>query len=285
VPTNLKSLRSAGCGVSFRRAGQVMVGAVLTCVIAWPAQAGIRPISGNHRLLERFIEDGAIVPRGWIELKAAYADYRHGGRDLIAGPIMAFRFGRDVEAGFIAGALDRCRTPGTPLYGVSLPDGIDGAGLADLVLYGKYRALRGPLDLAIGGTLTVPSGNEQAGRGTGVFQYEVFTGMRKSWPRATLIASAGVAAREDSKAPGEAEGRTSLKLGMGTLIPLSLLWTMIAEVDYESGRFEGEGSDAKALVGFDWRPTKFLAARFGGGAGLTDGAADLNAVLSVVMLF
>jgi len=285
VPTNLKSTRSVGNGVLHRRAGQVAMGAVLIWLSASPVNAAIRPISGNHRLFERFVEDGAIVPRGWIELKAAYADYQHGGRDLIGGPVVAFRFGRDVEAGFIAGVLDRRRSSGTPLYGVSLREGIDGAGLADLALYGKYRALRGPLDLAVGGRVTVPLGDEQAGRGTGVFQYEVFTGMRKSWPRVTLVGSAGVAVRKDSRAPGEAEGRTSLKLGIGTLVPLSLLWTMIAEVDYEGARFEGEGSEAMALVGFDWRPTKFLAARVGGGAGLTDGAADLTAVLSVVMLF
>jgi len=285
VPTNLKSAPGTGRGFLPCRAGWRGAFLLLLCLIAPAVEAGIHPVSGNHRLFERFIEDGAIVPRGWIELKAAYADYRQGGRDLAAGTVVAFRFGHDVEAGLIGGVLDRRRSAGTSLYGVPLPQEIDSAGIADLALYGKYRALNGPFDLAVGGKVTAPLGDEQAGLGPGVFQYEVFTGLRKTWSRATLVGSAGVVGRDDSKAVGAAEGQTSLKLGLGTLVPLSLLWTMMAEVAYESARFEGEGSDANLFVGFDWRPTKFLAARGGAGAGLSDEAADFSAVLSVVVFF
>ncbi|HET6278666.1 MAG TPA: hypothetical protein VFG08_07775 [Candidatus Polarisedimenticolia bacterium] len=249
------------------------------------AEAAIHPVSGNHRLFDRFVEDGAVVPRGWVELVAGYADYRQGDRDRVAGTVVAFRFGRNVEAGLLGGALDRRRSAGAPLFGAPLPEEIDGAGLADAALYGKYRALSGPFDLAVGGRVTIPLGDDQAGRGPGVFQYEAFTGVRKTWPRATVVGSAGVAGRDDSQAPGAADGRISLKLGVGTLIPLSLLWTMMAEVAYESARFAGEGSDAEIVVGFDWRPTKFLAARCGAGAGVTDEAADFTAVISVVMFF
>lgn len=285
MSTNLKSTPGTGGGLQFRRAGRGVAVVFALWMIAPAVEAGIHPVSGNHRLLDRFVEDGAIVPRGWIELRAAYADYQQGGRDLAAGAIAAFRFGRDVEAGFIGGVIDRRRSAGTPLFGAPLPRDVDGAGLADLALYGKYRVFSGPLDLAVGGRVIVPLADEEAGRGPGVFQYEAFTGMRKTWPRVTLIGSAGVAGRGDSKSPGTAEGRSSVKLGLGTLVPLSLLWTMMGEVAYESARFEGEGSNARVLVGLDWRPTKFLAARGGAGAGLTDGAADFTAVLSVVMLF
>ena len=285
MPTNLKSPRCVHLGPRCRRAGHGAIIVLVLCLSGAAAEAAIHPISGNHRLIDRFVEDGAIVPRGWIELVAGYTDYQQGGRDLVAGTVVAFRFGRDVEAGLFGGMLDRRRSAGTPLFGAPLQEEIDGAGLADMALYGKYRALSGPCELSVGGRVTIPLGDEQAGRGPGVFQYEGFTGVRKSWPRVTLVGSAGVAGRDDSQAPGAAEGRTSLKLGVGTVIPLSLLWTMMAEVAYESARFAGEGGNAEFVIGFDWRPTNFLAARGGAGAGLTGEAADFTAVLSVVMFF
>jgi hypothetical protein len=272
-------------GDLFRRLGRGVTVAFVLWVIVPAVDAGIHPVSGNHRLFDRFVEDGAIVRRGWIELRGAYADYSKGDRDFAAGTVVAFRFGRDIEAGFLGGGLDRRRSAGTPLFGVPLPEEIDGAGLADLAVYGKYRVVRGPLDLAVGGKVTIPLGDENEGRGPGVYQYEVFTGVRKTLPRVTLVGSVGVTGREDSKSAGLAEGKTSLKLGIGTLIPLSLLWMMTAEVAYESARFEREDPEASMLVGLDWRPTKFLAARGGAGAGLSDGAADFRAILSLVMLF
>lgn len=285
MPTNLKSPYGLRRRSLLRRGGRGATFSLFLCLVAPAVEAGIHPVSGNHRLVERFIEDGAIVPRAWIELRTTYADYGQGGRDLAAGTVVAFRFGRDVEAGFIGGVLDRRRSSGTALYGIPLPQEIDGAGIADLTLYGKYRALNGPFDLAVGGTVTAPLGDEQTGLGPGVFQYEAFTGMRKTWSRASLVGSAGVAGRDDSEGVGAAAGRTSLRLGLGTLVPLSLLWTMMAEMAYESARFEGDGSEANLFIGFDWRPTKFLAARGGVGAGLSSEAADFKAVLSVVMLF
>ena len=285
MPTKLRSAPDMRVGDLFRRLGRGVSVAFVLWAIVPAVDAGIHPVSGNHRLFDRFVEDGAIVRRGWIELRAAYADYPKGDRDFAAGTVVAFRFGRNVEAGFLGGGLDRRRSAGAPLFGVPLPEEIDGAGLADLAVYGKYRVVRGPLDLAVGGRVTIPLGDENEGRGPGVFQYEAFTGVRKTLPRVTVVGSAGVAGREDSTSAGSAEGRTSLKLGMGALIPLSLLWTMTAEVAYESARFEGEDPETWMLIGLDWRPTKFMAARGGAGAGLTDGAADFRTILSLVMLF
>jgi hypothetical protein len=247
--------------------------------------AGIHPVGDGQRLFALFVEDGAIMPRGWVGIGLAYADGPQEGRDRAAGTVLAWRLGRDVEAGLEGGFLDRRRDAGTPLYGAPPPEAIDDAGLADLSLYGKYRVVRSPFDLAVGGRAILPLADESAGLGPGVVQYEVFTGLRGSLARLALVGSIGASARGDSQAPGSAEGRTALKAGCGALIPLSLLWTISAELTYEGARFEGEDPDARAIIGIDWRPTKFLAARVAAGAGLTDGAPDFTAVVAGALLF
>ena len=249
------------------------------------AAAAVHPISGNHRLFVRFVEDGAIVQKGWIEFRATYEDYPGGGRDVAGGSIIALRFGRDVEAGLGAGLLDRRRASGAALFGSQLPSAIDGTGLADLLVYGKYRILRSPFDLAVGGTVTIPLADEDEGRGPGIFQYGAFIGARKDYSRATLVWSLGVTDRGDAKSPGQAEGEISLRLGTGLLLPVSRIWTLVGEATYESARFDGEEQTTALFAGLDWRPTNFLVARGGLGAGLTGDSPDISATMSFVFYF
>ena len=246
--------------------------------------AAVVPISGAHRLLEGFVEDGAIVKWGWIELLTTYQD-RTGGRDLSGALITAFRLGRDIEAGAVVGLLERRRDAGAILFGSSLADPVSDSGLADVLLYGKYRGVRSPIELAIGGAVEVPVGDEAAGLGSGAFQYRGFVALRRDLYRASIVASLGVADRQDSEAAGRAAGQTSIRVGAGLLVPLSLYWTVIGEASYESARFDGDEADGRALIGLDWRPTEFLVMRGGAGGGWTDGAPDLSLVLSMALQF
>ncbi len=249
------------------------------------ASAAVNLIAGDDRLFKRFIEDGAIVRKGWIELGFGYADHPDSGRDIVARSAIAFRFGRDVEAGLIGGVIDRHREAGSTLFGATLIEPIDGAGLSDFVLYGKYRIVRSPIELSVGGMATVPLADEDAGRGPGVLQYEGFAGLRKNLRRVSVVFSAGVAGRGDSEAPGMAESRTSLKLGAGMLVPVGQGWLIVAEVTYESARFEGEAQASVVLGGVEWRPTPFMGLRGEVEAGLNDAAADLAGLLSFVFHF
>src|SRR5439155_945216 len=162
---------------------------VLSLLVAGRARAEVA-VTGDHRLLLHFVEDGALVSKGWIEAAGTYARV-DGGSDIGADLRAAFRFGRNVEAGLTARALMRSRDA----------------------------------------------------------------------------------------------GRTSGLLGFGLLVPLSYEWTFLAEVNYEGARFKDQGQDIEALAGMDWRPAENIVVRGGMGAGLTDAAPSVLAVLSAAFHF
>jgi hypothetical protein len=239
-----------------------IVSLLLLLAAAGNGPAFAAEISGNHRLMETFIEDGAIVLTGWTEFVATYAR-QGGGRDLI---------GRRRDAG------DR-------LFGSSIPQPVDGAGLSDALVYGKYRLFRSPVEMSLGAAATLPLADEESGRGPGRSQYQAFIGLRKNFARSTWIWSAGVGDRGDSKAFGGAEGRTTFRVATGLLVPISLMWVFMAEARFEEERYRDQGDDGRVLVGLDWRPTENTVFRGAAGTGLTDEAPDVVATLSAVFTF
>jgi len=241
-------------------------------------------VTGDHRLLLHFVEDGALVSKGWIEAAGTYARV-DGGSDIGADLRAAFRFGRNVEAGLTARALMRSRDAGQPLFGATLASEVDATGLADPQLYGKYRLLRSPVEVSLGAIASLPLGDERSGLGPGSFGYRAFLGLRRGFPGATLVGSLGAASQGASKAAGRDAGRTSGLLGFGLLVPLSYEWTFLAEVNYEGARFKDQGQDIEALAGMDWRPAENIVVRGGMGAGLTDAAPSVLAVLSAAFHF
>ncbi len=257
---------------------------VVLLIRAAGGAAGATEITGDHRLIRSFIEDGAIVQVGWLELTASYTR-QDEGRDLLAESIASFRIGEESEAGFTLGFLDRQRNAGDTLFGVPIPTAIDGAGLADPRVFGKYRLLRSPVELSMGAIVTLPLGDEDKGRGAGSLLYEAFLGLRKRFARVTFIGSAAVLKHEDSEAVGAAEGNTTARVGIGAIVPFSRIWTLIAEATYEGAPY-GNGDDpADVLIGLDWRPTENTAIRGSVDAGLTDSAPDMQATLSAAFNF
>ena len=252
----------------------------------WPcaASAAVVEITGDHRLIRNFIPDGGIVGEGWFELSLGYADVERG-QDLGVGATAAFRFGGDVEAGLIFGALNRQRNAGDELFGARLPTDIDETGVSDLLLYGKYRFLRSPMQIAVGATATIPLADEDKGLGSGSPRFQIFTGFRKGFSGATAIWSIGVMRSADSEAPGRAEGETSLHVGAGLLVPLSRIWVFLVEANFSSGRYDGERNRSELAAGLDWRPTENTVIRGELGTGLNDAANDLTAVLSAAFHF
>jgi len=259
---------------------------VIVSVVLWLGlnHAATESIRGDHRLVNGFVTDGAIIQEGWIELGGDYEDH-DGGDDVIARLTTAFRFGRDVEAGIISGVMVRQRSAGEELYGSPLGERVSGVGLFDPLLYGKYRITRGTIDLSVGAAVEIPLADDAAGRGPGVLQYGAFIGLRKNFSRSTFIWSLGLTDRGDTDLPEPSEGEAALQLGAGVLVPLSRIWTFIAEASYESERFKGESADGRGLVGLDWRPTKNLVMRGGVSGGVTERAPDIAGTLSVAFHF
>jgi len=259
-------------------------GALLLVFCPAPRVATALEVSGDHRLVQRFVEDGAIVQKAWFGALADY-DRFEGGQDLAGTILLAFRLGRDVEAGAIAGVIDRRREVGDTLFGAPLAGAIDTTGLADATVYGKYRILRSPIELAVGAAVAVPLADESRELGPGSVRSRFFLGMRRGFSRATLVWNLGATDRSASRAPGEARGRIAALAGTGLLLPLSYVWTFVGEVNYDGARFEGDRGDARLLAGLDWRPTANIVFRGALGHGLSERAPDLSAHLSAAFHF
>ena len=249
-----------------------------------PAHAAPQPLGGDHRLLLSFVEDGAIVHKAWFEAGARWDRFADGddGSGMVTA---AFRYGRDVEAGLIAGVRHRSRDAGAVLYGSTVAESFSATGLWDLLVYGKYRVLRSPIELAVGAALVIPLAHGDSGLTSGALQGEGFAALRKSFTRGSLIGHAGIATAGAARQGSEADGRSAIAAGVGGLIPMAPLWVFIAEVDYDGAGFEGDGSSTRGLVGVDWRPTENVVARGGVAAGLSDGAPNIVALVSMAFGF
>ena len=138
------------------------------------------------------------------------------------------------------------------------------------------------MELAVGGSVVAPLADGQGGLTSGAVLGRGFVGMRKNFPDLTLAGHVGFSLAEDARFGDRAEGRMVATAGVGTLLPLSRIWMLLAEFDYSGGQFEGEPSVARGLAGLDWRPFGSLVVRGGLAAGLSDGAPRWSGVGSVV---
>ena len=261
----------------------LLVLACVTGVAVFDAQA-VEGITGDHRLIRQFVDDAAIVRAGWLEASADYARV-DGGRDYQGNLILAFRLGKEWETGVIASMLDRSRDAGARQFGETLTEPIGGTGLGDARVYAKYRLLRTPVEMSLGAMSSVPLGDEDKGRGSGSRDYGAFVGLRTGFRQASLVLTTGITAHGDAEGVIDAPGQTSLRAGVGLLVPLSIIWTFLAEAGYQQASYEGGDPDGRAMIGVDWRPTENTVFRGGLEAGLTAGAPDRSAVVSVSFHF
>jgi len=247
----------------------LITGLVLALVwytAASQCRAATLPVGRDHRLLLGFIEDGAVVGKAWFEA-ALSASESSAGWDDRGALLVAFRYGRDVEAGAILGALHRQRQAGAPLYGGTVDDSFSHTGVDDALVYGKYRVLRGTVDLSLGASVSMPLASDASGLTSGAMEVRGFVGARGALPGGSaLIGHVGFATAGTSGYSG-ASGETALRAGIGGLVPLARIWTLILEAEYEGGLFAGQESGGSALAGLDWRPTENIVVRGGMGGG------------------
>jgi hypothetical protein len=250
---------------------------------ASPCRAANLPIGRDQRLILGFIEDGAIVAEGWFEASLAGADYDEGG-DRGGRVLVALRYGRDVEAGVIAGVGRRRRDAGAPLYGGTVEDSFSRTDATDVMIYGKYRVLRGTFDLSLGASVSVPLAGDASGLTSGALETRGFAGGRVALPGGSvLVAHVGFATAGTSGYSG-ASGRTALRAGIGGLVPLARIWSLFVEVEHEGAIFEGQDSSTMGLAGLHWEPTQNIAVLMGAGGG-GGRAPDLAGILAVAFHF
>jgi hypothetical protein len=276
--------RGQGSRAALRRSlfRHLIAAAALALPVA-PASATAPP-TGEDRLLDSFVEDGALIDKAWIEFKGG-ARAANEGDDFGFGVRAAFRYGRDVEAGFDLAVLDREREAGAPLFGVEVPTRFEHAGMADPMLYGKYRLLRGACDLALGARVSIPLANDDSGLTSGAYEGRGFVAFRGAWRRAALIGHLGIGASGDARYEQGAEGQTFATGSFGSVVVLSRLWNLTAEVDFEGARFRGEEERGRGLVGLDWHPAVNLRVRGGLGTGWGRDGSTLRGIVAAAFHF
>ena len=189
-----------------------------------------------RRLFQRFVEDAAIMPGGWIEGRLAYANLPNGETALL-GPLVAFRLAPNLEAGLRFGFID-----------IERNSGVNESGFSDVDLYLKYRPSRlGRQRLAFGALVKAATADEQDGLGTGETDVEIFGAYRANLQAVTLVLNAGVWLNGD---PPGVDSEDSILFGGGVLLPATQRLTFILEGSWESERVDGAGDDGRLTTGF-----------------------------------
>jgi hypothetical protein len=240
--------------------------------------SGSRPTSGSDRLFLAFAEDATVVDSQWWEAQVGTADWDSFDANVIEG-VAAFQPWIDFEVGGRVGFGD------TDADGSSR----DGSGATDLDIWGKYHLGGSDVtEFAVGGVITVPTGDETAGLGSDAFGGSAFGAVRHRLNQAILAAHLGLQLNGDGRRFGQTrdrDGETALQAGVGVILPFSDNLGGVGEVVFRDGRLDGDDDDTRVLAGINWRPGGRGIFRAALGAGLSDGAPDFQALLGYAAQF
>jgi hypothetical protein len=229
------------------------------------------------RLFLGFAEDPVLADDQWWEVQGSIIDQNPVdvtlARFVVAlQPYDNFEFGGSI--GF--GSSD------TP---APFPEG---SGATDLELWGKYHLGSSGDDtqFAVGGLAVVPTGDDTAGLGFDSFSAGVFGSMRHRLSEAVLSGHIGARYNQDGRFLGaDLDGKSSVLLGAGVIVPVSDEFSVVGEAKVESRRFEGGDSDFRLLGGFNWHMNNRGVMRAAAAFGLTDGAPDLQVLVGYALIF
>ena len=239
-----------------------------------PAGAPARGDRDGRRLFQRFAEDAAIIPGGWIEGVFTYENQPEEAERYFAGGLFAFRVGESAEAGLRMGWVRQ-----------DVQDGPHGSGLDDIDVYGKYRFGGGSNRCAVGGVLTVATGDEEKGIGTGATDVEGFFACRADLAAVTLAGNLGARYNGDPDPPLP-QANASMLAGGAILIPAGARTTFVIEGSWESERLDGAGSDARLTLGYSGAgPEPGFGFRGAIALPLADGAPDYEIIFGAVWVY
>jgi hypothetical protein len=222
------------------------------------------------RLFLGFEEEPALARRQWWE---GYLDWQEGDAydAALVGGIVAVQ------------TIPRLEIGGRLGFGRGEPHDLEaGRGATDLDVWGKYhlRAIGENGEIAAGGLLTVPTGDDTAGLGFDAFALGGFVSLRQRLNRVAFTAYLGLRLQEDGRFAGaDLSGETSVFGGAGVVLPLNGEVALVFEAAGESERFDGTDSDVRGLAGVDWTVSS------GGGrvrAAVSAGTSDFAPALRVL---
>ena len=149
-----------------------------------PQKQSIRPSQADRdsrRLFQRFAEDSAIIPGGWLEGQLSFEHINSGSERAHLDGLFAFSVGETNEAGLKLGFQ---------WFNADDPDP-DGSGIDDIDLYFKHRLKNGASHCALGGLMKLGIANEDEGLGTGKTDVEGFAACRADTRAATFTGNLG----------------------------------------------------------------------------------------------
>jgi hypothetical protein len=231
---------------------------------------------GADRLYLSFVEDVAITDRLRAEGQLLYSSFDSSDLFLARG-IVAYQSQAlpSVEFGARWGLGSRSA------------DGnrADGSGATDLDLWAKMKMDRGAgrrPELAFGGIVTLPAGDNDSGLGADALRSELFGAARyvfSSAPSVALSGTLGIRFNGNGNIGGVAlNGRTAGRLGIAALWSWRENLTVVGELTYEGKAFEYAEVDTRLLGGVNWRLVPFGSLRLALGFGFSDGAPDAQLI-------
>lgn len=240
--------------------------------------SGASQSSRPDRLFLSFIEDATMADNQWWEGQLEYSDGDRLDAFIVRG-LVAFQPWIDVELGVRVGFGS---TDG--------PAGFDGSGATDLEAWGKYNvgSRWQDMEFAVGGVVTIPTGDETAGLGQDSFGGSAFGSMRYRLKRLILTGTLGVQFNGDGRQftqTVDRDGEVALQAGAGVIYPFSDALSGIAELRYNGARLEGNDDDARLAGGVNWRVGARGNIRGAVTFGLADGAPDAQILASYAAQF
>ena len=225
--------------------------------------------SSRDRLFLSFEEDAIVAEDQWWEGRLDYGSGDPADRTAILG-VAAFQPWRNVEVGGRIGFGSTNADPPFP----------DGTGATDFDFWGKYywRMDDTKTELTAGGVLTVPTGDDAAGLGYDAFSLEGFGAIRRRLKAAVITGKVGLRANTDGSIFGspDLDGRLSVALGVGAIIPWSDGYSFVAELDWENERFDEAGDRSFVLGGVNLKVSNRGIVRAALAFGLTSQSSDFE---------
>jgi hypothetical protein len=203
-----------------------------------PAHGTGRAERDAQRLFQRFAEDAAIIPGGWVEGRFSWEHFKGGADRYLLGGLFAFRVTEGAEVGLDFGYEN---------VDLKEPD-LNGSGLSDIDVYGKYRLRGGTSPCAFGGLVKIPTADETKGLGTGKLDFEGFASCRADLEAVTLTGNLG-ARYNGSPDPPFPDSQASVLAGAGLIFPAGKRMSVVLEGTWESERLDGAKNDTRLTLG------------------------------------
>lgn len=229
----------------------------------------------SRRLFQRFAEDAAIIPGGWVEGLLSFEHIESGSERAHLDGLFTFAVGETNEAGLKLGF---------EWLNADSPEP-DGSGIDDVDLYFKHRMRNGASPCALGALLKLGVADDEEGLGTGKSDLEGFGACRFDTTAATFTGNVG-ARYNGQPDPPLPDSEVSILAGAGVIFPTGNEISVVIEATWESERLDGVGNDARLTIGLQGVTTRpGFGFRGAVALPLTDATPDYQILFGAVYLY